>query len=215
MKNWISTIVFTALIIGLFSCKKEDDEIKPTPINNSYTKLEVGNYWIYENFEIDSNGTETPLNTFDSSYVEKDTLINGNKYAVLVLPDIIQPRKFLRDSLHYIVDSMGIIRFSSQKFNSELMPTHYKIIKAGDTLFSRRIYMTNKDSLVSVPAGDFLTYNYLIDIKYGNSIYAKDYLDRKINQLYAKNIGIIYNTKISFASAKKYTIQKLVRYKVQ
>ena len=72
------------------SCKK-DTEPEPTslPITTTYpnfSRLKVGNYWIYQQFDIDQNGNATPKNIFDSCYVEKDTLINGKTYMKIIKP---------------------------------------------------------------------------------------------------------------------------------
>jgi len=44
-----------------------------------YYQLKVGNYWIYQSYQIDSNGVATPENLWDSAHIEKDTIIRATR----------------------------------------------------------------------------------------------------------------------------------------
>lgn len=224
MKKFQKVLLSIAILTILIACNDDDQGRQPEPKPNvnypNYSQLEVGNYWIYERFSLDTNGVETPLNQFDSSYVEKDTLINGKAYYKLHLPSYgpkIVPEKFyLKDSLHYLVDSRGAILFSSQEFSTALKPIEYNYYAGDttrmDTLYSRERRMTNKDSLVNVPAGLFSTLSSTEFIKYYGKF--KPLKDRNRKTLYAKGVGIVYETLPPYASNSNDLIQKLVRYKV-
>src|SRR5688572_1824471 len=84
-KNILLLFVMAAFAI---SCDDdEDDNCTPNPPNivySDYSQLKVGNYWIYQRFNFDFAGNETATMTFDSCYVEKDTVINNVAYVKLV-----------------------------------------------------------------------------------------------------------------------------------
>ena len=75
-------LVISCVSLLICSCEKPDDDndpITPAPlVYDNYSQLKVGNYWIYQRFEVDSLGIGTPTSVYDSCYVEKDTLINNN-----------------------------------------------------------------------------------------------------------------------------------------
>src|SRR5688500_17959960 len=85
MKPIFSFLLLLSLTVS--SCKKEK-EISPPPAKTypDYSALKPGNYWIYERFDVDSNGNATPTGIYDSCYVEKDTQINGRTYMKYVEP---------------------------------------------------------------------------------------------------------------------------------
>jgi len=83
MKNTtllLLAFVSSTLFIG---CFKENQESVVYP---DFAMLKVGNYWIYQYFDIDSLGNATATNTYDSCYVEKDTTINGKTYFKIYKP---------------------------------------------------------------------------------------------------------------------------------
>ena len=105
----IPVLLTLALVsTAIYSCKKKKTDPPPATVYANYAQLKVGNYWVYEQFEIDLAGNAASKNIFDSCYVEKDTMINAKSYFKVVKPnqnsisqkDIL----FLRDSLHYIVN---------------------------------------------------------------------------------------------------------------
>src|SRR5688572_16141233 len=84
MKRYIILAAIPAL---LFSCKKS----RPAPQNPAssaslatsgpaYFPLEVGNYWVYQYFDIDESGIATATAKLDSCYISEDTIIRGRRY---------------------------------------------------------------------------------------------------------------------------------------
>lgn len=102
-----------AMSLCFISCKKKD----AAPVYPDYTQLKVGNYWIYERFLIDTAGNESPYSntgpTYDSCFVEKDTVMSGKTYFKLWRTNAIGIPycSFLRDSLSYTIDQYGLIVF--------------------------------------------------------------------------------------------------------
>lgn len=222
MINYLKLLFCLIIISPIISCKDDDSDVQPKvqqkPTYPNYSQLEVGNYWIYERYTLKPDGEEIPLNQFDSSYVEKDTIINGKTYYKLHLPSLdvrgIPQNLYLRDSLHYIVDLYGNALFSSQKFGVSLNPIRYSYLNSEktDTIYSIERLMSHKDSLVHLQGRTFETLrsneNFILMGRLSHLG------DRQRITLYAENVGIVYHTLPFYASNPDYTIQKLVRYKV-
>lgn len=206
-------ILFSSLLTFYFSsCKK--DSITPKVYPN-FAQLKVGNYWVYERFNVDSLGNAIATGILDSCYVEKDTLINDINYFKVIRPEVLGSSfndKFVRDSLHYLVNSVGQIIFSSQNF-TDTFYSYFVTASLTDTICKVLVKMDDKNLSVSTPAGQFQTssfkQNYIMYpnwANYGNT--------RQLDTRYAENIGIISETFPFYASDPNYVQRRLVRYKV-
>lgn len=206
-----------SLCLIVVSCKDDDeDDNTPTPVvYDNYTQLKVGNYWIYQRFDVDSSGTSTPTSIFDSCYIEKDTLIAGFTYYKMVRPAPYPPMQsvfLVKDSLHYLVEAGGNILFSSIDFFNIFQDTY---ITAGgtpsDTVCRILKKMTEKNLVVSTPNGVFQTSNCQAQyLMYPNWAFAGAL--RLMNTRFAKDVGIVTETLPFFASNPDYIERRLVRY---
>ena len=191
MKNKIALLALFIVMLLIAACNK--DKVDNTPLTNypNYTQLKVGNYWIYERFEIDTLGnTISSQNIFDSAYIQKDTLINSLTYFKLLTPnqfanvDIL----FLRDSLHYLVNSKGKILFSSQDFTT-IFSSSYTLINS-DTVCLIEEKMTDNNTPFSTPSGTFTTANFKATYNmYPNFTWHGT--QRYCNTRYAQNVGLV------------------------
>jgi hypothetical protein len=194
------------MIISLVSCNKSDDTTPPA--SEDFMALKVGNYWIYQNYDIDTNGVATPTDDWDSAYISKDTSINGKTYYVMHLKPILiaftQTVVYLRDSSNYMVDQHGNIYMSEENFTDTL-----RVDSNNGFLYMGYLKMIAKDSIISVPAGDFTTRTAR------ESIVPENLNDpfpvRYTYDVYAKNVGRIkYHT--FFYNSDKHFESRLVRY---
>lgn len=216
-----NVLLMAIVALALFSaCKKDEPKVEPETVYPNYGCLKAGNYWIYEHFTVDTLGGATRLHLFDSCYVEKDTLINGKTYAKMfrpypynLAPDIPNPSLFyLRDSLHYIVDHKGIIKFSSEDFLT-VFQKHYNLFNNGDTLYTSAAKMDDINQRTTVPAGEFTTLNYKTTYKLNPEF--TPYTEKVSNMKYAKEVGVVVETLPMFASMPTKTERWLVRYHVK
>ncbi len=161
-----SKMLFTLAILALicFSCKKKSTE-STSSSEPDFTQLKVGNYWVYKVYKVDTNGVETDQNKTDSSYILKDTLINGIQYFVKISSSFPFSRSTnplmppdttcLRDSAGYLLERTwnggSLIVFARDNFTDVFLSDSI------DNLALRQIKMTGKDSVVNVPAGTFTT----------------------------------------------------------
>jgi hypothetical protein len=213
-------LILSVFLIAIVSCKKdtkitEDNPDIPTQVTvKNYAKLAVGNYWIYQRFKVDTNGVATPENVFDSCYISSQTTLNGNTYYEMYRPNTYGPyTSLLRDSAGWITNSDLRTIFSPTDF-SMIFHVGYATNGPNDTIAKAINKMTGKDSLVSTPAGIFISSN----SQWTHYMYAywKYYSGaiRRTNTCYAENVGIVLETLNIFYSYPYTYERRLVRYHV-
>lgn len=213
-------------LLTFIGCKKKATiDNPPTPTYNRYSMLETGNYWIYERFQIKTDGSAVPLGIFDSCYVEKDTLINNNTYHIINRPNpwgSIPERWIVRDSLHYMVSNMGHIMFSSEDFKTTFS-THFSVIDiedpithlpVPDTVAKVTTKMTDRNALTSVPYGILTTSDFITAYQMYPK-YAMPENPRYEHRRFSKGIGMVSETLHFFTSNPEYTERRLVRFLVK
>lgn len=205
------------MIMVIYSCNKNKGTDPTTPTTNittypNYSQLKVGNYWVYEEFYIDTNGVATPRNIFDSCFIEKDTIINSQTYFKLNSPYMAGDTdiSFLRDSLHYIINSDGYIVFTSKDFSNVFYVGSY-IALPSDTICQITRKMIDKDVSVTTPAGNYITtnakttYNMFPHWNVAGSL-------RYRKARYAKNVGLVIETGPFSLTDPNYIEKRLVRF---
>lgn len=206
-----------AVVCIIASCKKkEHQDSTPQPVTYaSYLPLKAGNYWIYENFNLDTNGNYTSTGIIDSDYVAGDTLVNGTTYFKWLRNNstLGASTYIVRDSLHYIVDIIGAKLFSSQNFTDTFDVSYgYSSPAHTDTIYFRYFKMDGSNVSVFVPAGTFITQDakttYILYPPFSNGLANPRY----INLYYAENVGLVYETLQPYTSMPTYTVKKLIRY---
>jgi hypothetical protein len=208
--------LFMAMIaIAAFSVSCKEDKENLIEPEADFMHLQVGNYWVYEFYKIDTNGVETKLEETDSAYILKDSVYKGKSYFVKVQ----NPYEFnksalsggmgmdtvlLCDSSGYLVNQAGFIYFAQDNFD-EILNTD-----SVPGLFWMVTRMTGKDSVVTVPEGSFITRTicstyYPLNPQYEWGI-------RKAYTVYGKDAGPVkynygfYNSGINYEA-------RLIRYK--
>ncbi len=202
--------VFLLLMICFSSCKKDPDTtpIQPgTPPPTGYTiPLTTGSYWIYERFNLDTNGVETVI-AVDSSYISGDTIIGENTFSIFV-GTVIDPAGiyFRRDSLGCLVDQSGIVRFSKTNFTDTLWsgttPGYYSFN-----------YKMVPEVLVPTPSGSLNACDFLGTIQMLSPTYPWG-TPRYVHSYFSDGIGLIRETTF-FVSSPNYIGRKLLRYHIQ
>lgn len=194
---------------GLLSCQKDNDSIINPIEEPSYYPLQIGNYWVYENYEKDTLGNEKNIMIQDSITITKDTLINGNKYFVLEGSYTIynQPKwrviDLLRDSAGYIVNAKGIKIMSNTHFDDNFFVDEID----ESTKFYEK--MTKNEGSINVPAGNFkdvITYNQKV-------ILNKE--EQTVPSHYAKGVGKITHTYKFLSEKNRISEKRLVKYHIE
>jgi hypothetical protein len=222
MKKQILVCFVASMLFFFNACHTENE-----PKNNVlpvYLPLAVGNYWIYQTFNLDSLGNENALNIFDSIVITKDTLINNNLYFVFGgnQNNVVTFPEYLRDSIGYLVNNTGKKIFSTTDFKNILNERDYSIPINGKNclLYSLKIKMNSDQKLIKTPAGDFNTLvagGILNQFYYDNSGNLIDSLITDQNNYYAQNVGIVvqtYHYYFTFKILKNKYEKRLVRYRI-
>ncbi len=219
MKNKILILIGIAVF---FSCKKKKSEVAETPQTPteitypSYMPYKVGNYWIYERFNIDTLNNAVSNGAIDSTYIEKDTLISGNRYYKFVTKNITNPNSditfpndiytnYFRDSLHYIINNIGGIVFSSKDFTSILY-------SYSDSYTNSFLKMVDKDSIITLSIGSLKTNHSKLEITINNISQSSILRKRFMGNRYAQNIGIVESRLAFFSNSITNRERRLIRY---
>src|SRR6218665_521565 len=221
MKKIIACGVAVAAIALIFACKKtqgfkiELEKVPaPDPVYTNYSQLKIGNYWVYRPYTVWPDGTETNQVQYDSCYISKDTLIRGHTYFKMNRPKAIFTTdrvSFLRDSLHYIINSDGAILFSSEDFSTVFEDT-IVMYTPSDTLYHITRKMNDKDLVINVPAGQFKTSSMqstYVMYKFKNPTANNP---RYRHARYAKNMGLVLETDYLYSAVPYVIERRLVRY---
>lgn len=214
MKTRSVLLVLSIFSILYTSCKKDEDpepetQSPPTTYDN-YSRLALGNYWVYQRYDLDTSGTYTRT-VEDSCYINRDTVIAGNRYYVYNEPGVSggMVTRLLRDSLHYILDRHKII-FSSQDHNTVFYSGYY-VMPPNDTVYRYESKMTDINLVVNPPAGIFTTSAYITHF-YMYPGHTNAGSTRYIYSRYAKNFGIVEQSLPFSVSSSTYEIRQLIRY---
>jgi len=212
-------LFYLGFVIILFaSCEKDDsNSINEIVEKTDYLPLDIGNYWIYQHFDIDSLGNETERDRIDSVIINRDTIINDNQYFILEgtnYPynggawDVIE---ILRDSCGYIVNEKGQIKFSEDNF-SDILASKIEVIN-DDTIYTLTYQMEIVTNPVTIPAGEFEVLNFKGTVTTPQNIEGIKN-PRYLNNLFSKNVGKVLQTYF-FVHSSIISEKRLVRYKIE
>ncbi len=219
MTNYLKKVLVLIIAIAtIISCEKEEVDEIPIIIPESirYTALEVGNYWVYKHYFIDTSGVETESSIVDSVVISRDTIINDNKF--FIVEGTNYPYSFgawgiidiLRDSSGYLVNNTGNIKFALDNFQDTLV--NMAGMELEDTIYTLSYIMEEPGSPVTVPAGTFNVINYKGTVKY-NDVMPGIINPRYLNTYYAENIGKVLDT-YYFYDSPFICEKRLVRYNI-
>ncbi|MEO1030933.1 MAG: hypothetical protein AAFX55_05995 [Bacteroidota bacterium] len=123
-KNYITLIVFLLVL----SCSNSEDNEEE---NSNFYALTVGNQWQYRWYNADNEGNDGPMDLWESIMIVGTEEINDNLYYKFsrtisgnfngnygFLPENGEHFEYYRDSLGYLINRLGEIKFS----NNETLP---------------------------------------------------------------------------------------------
>ncbi len=209
MKHLVIAVLASLFIFQ--ACKKEENtpDNSPKAKVSDYFPLNAGNYWIYEVSYCDSGEINCEVKSVDSTFIEKDTSINGKQYFKFISNFPMDQIRYLRDSGDYIVDLQGEVIFthtdSTTIFNRQVVDND-----DGDTLYYWYYRLTH-NGMVSVPAGSFDC----LDMR-GHFFRIQDeyQVDHNIHHLYAPQVGPVKKTAV-YASILSVIKEELKGYHIE
>jgi len=201
-------VLLLILAIGMISasCKKDDSDENSTPLPTpDFMQLKVGNFWVYQWYNIDSSGNENMMAKLDSSIITTDTLIGGMTYFKKLYVQDENYIEYLRDSNGYLVEHKGMVKFSDHDFTKVLC-----IVEIIPNLATIEYQMANKDSLISISLGTYPTYDYRGTVYPLNPQYP--YGINYTHNFYADGMGLIKTSNYYFSNPNLRVERRLVRY---
>ena len=191
MKN----LLFFILAILIFhSCKKENiiiiDPLELEEKPSDYLPMEVGNYWIYETFQVEENGDEFSVD-LDTMTIIRDTLIGADRFFIFhhtsqgsftfthLLP------QFLGLKNDHVVNADGTT-FLSLRHNDTLQVASFGILEDLEII---TMMSTENNKFIEVPAGDFETEIIDKQIWVTGPQVTEPFIQ---HEYYKKNVGIIW-----------------------
>ena len=208
----LKLFAFSISVIFIFSCQKET-VIPPceSQITRSYFPMEVGSYWIYQWYKVDSSGIEEIQDgKIDTVTIVKDTLIGTSIYkkiqennSFVTAPIVI---KFRRDSLGFLIDRNNNIYFSSSNFIDTLRTINNNNFKI--------IYKMEVSSTpIETTAGIFDCLNFQGEV---TSFVSADWSTQLINTYFSRGMGKIQENTFFFSNANESQFQRrLVEYHLE
>jgi len=213
MRNFI---YLGALVVLFASCEKNDPtKVIETKDSANFFPMEIGNYWVYEVYIIDTSGRAEKMGVVDSTIIVGDTLIKNEKY--FVFHDFWGSRgskltrRVLRDSLGYIVDDRGTIQMAygdvDNPVRSFILPSEeYQILDVSYNL-------KNNNEFLMVPAGTFKVIDFEGTVNYLQEHSISSIYPRYTHDYLAPDIGLVMNTYF-YAHSPIYYEERLVRYSI-
>jgi hypothetical protein len=204
------------MLLVSISCKKERVELSTSSVTSLLTHipLAVGNYWLYENYRIDTSlGTQKLMVQMDSIVITKDTTINNKEYFVRRGEKFSNGVGFklidcIRDSSGYLVNSDGLILFAENNFTD----TIYKWSNPGinSNYITSYSLMEVLSQPITTSVGTFNNgLNALETITQHNYSPA---LIRKADHIYIKNVGLAFEMLYTSAWIDGWIEKRLVHY---
>lgn len=178
------------------SCSPSEVTLNDEESISDYSKLEIGNYWVYDWFTVTPEGVSTYYAT-DSIFIEKDTIID-NKIFYIKSRTFLGKRKrrtILFDSLEssYIYPDSTL--YLSLDPEIEVTKT-YGLEE--DPLAIGTFSLVDSTQLIDVPAGSFVCINFKGEIEPLQEDY--EYGIRYNNNYYAKDVGLVLLTTLFYSS---------------
>ena len=167
---------------------------------------------------IDENGMEDTINLIDSIVINRDTILNNQRYFILEGVDHIahgntwQIIELLRDSSSYLVNEKGDILMSSSEFGS-VLNTFVVHEPDGDKLLQIDYQMIDHPDPVELVLGEFDVINYqgrLESFKDQPGIENPRYIDK----FFAEGLGPVLETYYYYSNPNKFE-RRLINYNIE
>lgn len=212
-----SLLFASSVVLFVTACKKDEDPA-PSPAPgpsysvSDFSKLAVGNYWVYQKSNLDTAGNVSSVTAnYDSLFVSGTSVVNGNTYAVLskalngtVIPGMQELR---RDSADCIVDGNGRIVFRYGVFD-QIAWTY-----VDPFVFQYEWYLSSAINTINVPAGTFSAHSLNCELTQLGNIPVPP-TDRDLVTWWAPGVGKVRDDSY-YALSGTGVRRDLVRYLVQ
>lgn len=212
----VCVLALSLVVFFTFSCKNEsaiqEDSISVAP---DYYPMAIGNYWVYNYYEVDSNGDEILILENDTVIVVGDTLIKGMQFFKISerLYATSKEKRIVYRTLQesQISDENNEPLLSYNDFNTKLAEE----IKYQDEelLYEKYLVIEPFEGTVQLPSGNF------DDVINRKTVMTGHLLQmpinpRILNSYYANGVGQL-TYEYAYSQQNGYFIKKLVAYQIE
>jgi hypothetical protein len=202
MKQLILLIL--AVCLSLYGCKKEDLNISLCN-PEKYFPLEIGNYWVFNNYTRYDNGLVERFEN-DSLHVSGDSLMLGYRFFH------VEGNFYQRPYSQWLTYDQGQVRSSDNYiyFDCPRMIDSKKLYPIAHFDYPATINTVRKDTLISVPAGDFDP----VMLFEGHSMVEDTIWVVTYKFYYARNVGLVKFSARAIGHEFEKNLE-LIRYHIQ
>lgn len=183
----------SAFLFTSYSCNDDDDNrTNPLEETKLYLPMHEGNYWVYDEYSVTPDGTETLRGQTTLSIKEEKILSRGKTFFRFQEKrgEMLINEYFRADSSGYLIDQAGKIYFSNINFTDTL---HIYNDPGDSHLFSTKYKMKRSNIPISVPAGIF---DNALDFCGDVTIYEQrsPWFEKgqELKKYYVKNVGVVF-----------------------
>ncbi len=173
-------------LLILTSCSDDGPDVQVRTIS-SFSQLSIGNYWVYDWYEVEPDGSESPMQLRDTLMIESDTLIEGRRMFVRTGTFMSQPRReILYDSISHLLTYPDRLALFTLDTREEIT----RNFGPADAPLSVGTYRLNTVlETITVPAGEFQCLNFQGTIESLELDYP--FGTRFNSNLYTEGIGLV------------------------
>ena len=181
-------LTYCSLTILLFTACSEE-ELRPVEMTtiNDYAQLEVGNYWVYDWYEIQPDGSESLYGQRDTLRISEETQVDGRTYFIRSGTFLGQVRKEMifdsAQSIYTYPDRVAVFSIDPTLETTSYFGLPQSPIAVG----TYQLEPTRQ--LLQVPAGNFECLNFKGTIESLQIGY--EHGTRFNDNWYAKDIGLV------------------------
>ncbi len=197
----------TLISVIVSSCATNDVDPNKEETVSEYTNLKVGNFWVYDWYDVTPDGSATYYAT-DSLYIEKDTIIDGRVFYIK--SGTFLGNRSRRNILYDSLQSSYIYPNTTLYFSLDSEIEVKKSIGLDEDPLAIATYMlVDSVQLIDVPAGSFSCLNFKGRIEPLQEDYKHGI--RYNDNFYAKDVGLVLMTTQLYSSPNNIEM-RLVRF---
>ena len=213
-------IYFCSLFFLFTSCKQEPIENPEPDLTNDilnefaedYSQLKVGNYWVYQRFNVDrETGEVTELNLIDSLFVKNEMEVNGEKYFQLKGTWFgLEFSRLLRNEGERLISPTGKVFLSTIDLPDTVSIERSIPNQQIDSIYS---VLTNNEEIIEKPFGVYESFFQFDQTLFLNPSMTGGDPVRHETEFYSSGMGVVKYTSF-YGSGSTDTEMRLIRTNV-
>lgn len=204
----LRVLIFAIFSFFIMSCDKDEPDNSESILTEPIISLEVGNYWIFQNYIENEDGVFQADN-IDSMYVELGDIVNGQQSFIVYGYSLGNGFQVFRDSSGYLINLHGEIEYSPNNNEGVLFEKIYNTFN-GENIYAA-FEMSPEEEIIETPSGTFNARAFIGRFDYSESTVD---CEEEYRTYYSKNIGQIRAEGFLFSDCRR-MYRELIRYSIQ